>query len=85
METNLFVKSFKAVDNKITDIKFYGDWELELGTGPEAVDDLVNRLDEANQTIARLQITINDKNYEIQGLNTEITNKQNQISYLFLA
>lgn len=39
-ESNLFVKSFKSKDNKITDIKFYGDWKMEIGSGPEAVQDL---------------------------------------------
>lgn len=31
MESNLFIKSYKAEGNKITDIEFYGDWELETG------------------------------------------------------
>ena len=52
-ESNLFVKSFKSKGNKITDIKFFGDWQMEIGSGPEAVQDLVDRLNEASATIAQ--------------------------------
>lgn len=31
METNLFIKSAKVDHNKISDINFYGDWEIDLG------------------------------------------------------
>jgi len=31
MDTNLFIKSYKTDGNKVTDIQFYGDWELEIG------------------------------------------------------
>lgn len=31
METNLFIKSAKVDHNKISDIDFYGDWEIDLG------------------------------------------------------
>ena len=31
METNLFIKSAKVDNNKISDINFYGDWEIDLG------------------------------------------------------
>ena len=31
MDTNLYIKSFKTEGNKITDIKFNGDWEIEAG------------------------------------------------------
>ena len=33
MESNLFVKSYKTQGNKITDIEFYGDWEIDVGGG----------------------------------------------------
>lgn len=33
METNLFIKSAVIKNNKVTDIKFYGDWEIETGSG----------------------------------------------------
>ena len=33
METNLFIKSAKVDNNKISDINFYGDWEIDLGSG----------------------------------------------------
>ena len=33
METNLFIKSAKIDHNKISDIDFYGDWEIDLGGG----------------------------------------------------
>lgn len=33
METNLFIKSAKVDHNKITGIDFYGDWEIDLGSG----------------------------------------------------
>ena len=33
METNLFIKSAKADSNKISEISFYGDWEIDLGGG----------------------------------------------------
>ena len=33
METNLFIKSAKVDHNKVTDIDFYGDWEIDLGGG----------------------------------------------------
>ena len=33
METNLFIKSAKVDNNKISDINFYGDWEIDLGGG----------------------------------------------------
>ena len=33
METNLFIKSAKVDNNKISDINFYGDWEIDLGDG----------------------------------------------------
>lgn len=33
METNLFIKSAKVDHNKISDINFYGDWEIDLGGG----------------------------------------------------
>ena len=32
METNLFIKSAKIDNNKISDINFYGDWEIDLGS-----------------------------------------------------
>ena len=40
MDTNLYVKSFKTEGNKITDIKFNGDWEIEAGNagGPVEVE-----------------------------------------------
>lgn len=31
MESNLFIKSYKTDGNKVTDIEFNGDWELEIG------------------------------------------------------
>lgn len=33
MEANLFIKSFEAEGNKIKDIKFYGDWEIQTAGG----------------------------------------------------
>lgn len=33
METNLFIKSAKIDNSKISDINFYGDWEIDLGGG----------------------------------------------------
>ena len=33
METNLFIKSAKIDNNKISDINLYGDWEIDLGGG----------------------------------------------------
>ena len=34
MEANVFIKSIKTEGNKITDIQFDGDWEIDLaGTG----------------------------------------------------
>lgn len=33
MESNLFIKSYKAQGKKITDIEFYGDWEIDLANG----------------------------------------------------
>lgn len=31
MEANLFIKSYKAEGNKIRDLQFYGDMEIDLG------------------------------------------------------
>lgn len=33
METNLIIKSYKAEGNKITDLQFYGDMEIDIGSG----------------------------------------------------
>lgn len=33
METNLFIKSAKVDSNRISEINFYGDWEIDLGGG----------------------------------------------------
>lgn len=33
MESNLFIKSYKAEGNKITDLQFYGDMEIDIGSG----------------------------------------------------
>lgn len=33
METNLFIESYKAEGNKITDLQFYGDMEIDIGSG----------------------------------------------------
>ena len=38
METNLFVKNYKADGNVIKDISFYGDWEIDIGGGPVDVE-----------------------------------------------
>lgn len=38
METNLFIKSYKTEGNKITDLKFYGDMEIDIGEGPVEVE-----------------------------------------------
>ena len=38
METNLFVKNYKADGNAIKDISFYGDWEIDIGGGPVDVE-----------------------------------------------
>lgn len=35
METNLFIKSAKVDNNKISEINFYGDWEIDLGGSSE--------------------------------------------------
>ena len=35
MESNLFIKSYKAEGNKITDLQFYGDMEIDIGSGEE--------------------------------------------------
>ena len=31
MEANLFIKSYRAEGNKVKDIQFYGDWEIDVG------------------------------------------------------
>ncbi len=31
MEANLFIKSYRAEGNKVKDIQFYGDWEIDIG------------------------------------------------------
>ena len=33
METNLFIKNYKAEGNKIKDLKLYGDMEIDIGGG----------------------------------------------------
>ena len=33
MESNLFIKSYKTEGNKITDLQFYGDMEIDIGGG----------------------------------------------------
>lgn len=33
METNLFIKSAKVDSNRISEINFYGDWKIDLGSG----------------------------------------------------
>lgn len=33
MEANLFIKSYKAEGNKIKDLQFYGDMEVDVGSG----------------------------------------------------
>lgn len=33
MEANLFIKSYKAEGNKIKDLQFYGDMEIDVGGG----------------------------------------------------
>lgn len=33
MEANLFIKSYRAEGNKVKDIQFYGDWEIDIGGG----------------------------------------------------
>lgn len=38
MEANLFIKSYKTEGNKITDLKFYGDMEIDIGEGPVEVE-----------------------------------------------
>lgn len=35
MESNLFIESYKAEGNKITDLQFYGDMEIDIGSGEE--------------------------------------------------
>jgi len=31
MGTNLFIKSYRVEGNKVKDIQFYGDWEIDIG------------------------------------------------------
>ena len=38
MESNLFIKSYKAEGSIIQDISFYGDWEIDIGGGPVDVE-----------------------------------------------
>ena len=33
MEANTFIKSVEVEGNKIKDIEFYGDWQLDMGSG----------------------------------------------------
>lgn len=33
MESNLFIESYKTEGNKITDLQFYGDMEIDIGGG----------------------------------------------------
>lgn len=33
MEANLFIKNYKAEGNKIKDLQFYGDMEIDVGSG----------------------------------------------------
>jgi hypothetical protein len=42
METNLFIKSYKTEGNKITDLKFYGDMEIDIGEAPVEIEVLSN-------------------------------------------
>lgn len=35
MESNLFIKSYKTEGNKITDLQFYGDMEIDIGGSSE--------------------------------------------------
>ena len=45
MEANLFIKSYKTEGNKITDLKFYGDMEIDIGEGPVEVEVLPRYID----------------------------------------
>lgn len=40
MDANLYIKSFKTEGNRITDIKFFGDWGIDVGNtgGPVEVE-----------------------------------------------
>lgn len=42
MEANLFIKSYKTNGNKITDLKFYGDMEIDIGEAPVEIEVLPN-------------------------------------------
>lgn len=42
MEANLFIKSYKAEGNKIKDIQFYGDMEIDIGEAPAEIEVLPN-------------------------------------------
>ena len=42
MEANLFIKSYKAEGKKITDLKFYGDMEIDIGEAPVEIEVLPN-------------------------------------------
>lgn len=42
MEANLFIKSYKAEGNKIKDIQFYGDMEIDIGEAPTEIEVLPN-------------------------------------------
>lgn len=42
MEANLFIKNWKSEGNKIKDIQFYGDWEIDIGEAPAEIEVLPN-------------------------------------------
>lgn len=45
MESNLFIKNYSSNGNKITDIQFYGDMEIDVGGGPIGVEyEYVNKI-----------------------------------------
>ncbi len=82
MESNLFVKSFTADGNNLTDVQFYGDWKLGIASGTGAITGVTQQLEEAKRQIAEMQAAITQKNTQIAGLNNTITSMNSQISDL---
>lgn len=71
MEANLFIKSYKAEGNKIKDLQFYGDMEIDVGGGSGGGSDKYYYatgeilFDEIDEFITPIKVD-NDKYFMIQ-------------------
>lgn len=74
MESNLFIKSYKTEGNKITDIKFNGDWEIDVGGPTELVPKYVETRP-LNGDLFPYGVTLERSSEPVSGGGTKFTYK----------